>query len=114
MRHEASGRQPPKPPSLLRAFAVRCCLCFFFVACASGAPFEGLAPAQNTGGPLVAFDLFHKPLPAIPLPSDLATRPEPNSPTGPPPNASLIAPTPPERRPPPLLTPLVAARPSRP
>jgi hypothetical protein len=92
MRHEASGRQP-KQPSLLRAFAVRCCLCFFFVACASGAPFEGLAPAQNTGGPLVAFDLFHKPLPEIPFPSDLATRTDPNSPTGLRLNASLIAPT---------------------
>src|SRR5260370_20790042 len=92
MRHEASGRQPPKPPSLLRAFAARCCWCFFFVACPSGAPFEGLAPAQNTGGPLVAFYPFHKPPPRLPFPHHPATRPHPYAPTQLRPNPSLFAP----------------------
>ena len=56
-------------------------------------PFEGLAPAQDTGGPKVVFDLLHKPLPEIPFPNDLATRPDPTSRTGLRINASLIAPT---------------------
>ncbi|MFN2548488.1 MAG: hypothetical protein ABR567_13730 [Myxococcales bacterium] len=56
-------------------------------------PFEGLAPARNTGGPRVVFDLSHKPLPEIPFPSDVATRPDPTSRTGLRINASLIAPT---------------------
>ena len=79
----------------LRAFAVCSCLSLLVVlgACARGAPLEGLAPARETGGPRVAFDLSHKPLPEIPFPNDLATRPDPTSPTGLRINASLIAPT---------------------
>ena len=87
----------PKPPfailRLLRSFAV--CLCFFFLvgACGKAASFDGLAPAQDTGGPRVSFDLLHTPLPEIPFPNDIATRPDPTSPTGLRLNASLIAPT---------------------
>jgi len=64
-----------------------------FWACAKGVQFEGLAAAQQTGGPKVVFDLLHKPLPEIPFPNDLATRPDPTSRTGLRINASLIAPT---------------------
>ena len=51
---------------------------------------EGLAAAHGDG-PKVMFDLSHKPLPEIPFPNDLATRPDPASPTGLRVNASLIA-----------------------
>jgi hypothetical protein len=62
-------------------------------ACRAAAPFEGLAPAAQTGGPKVLFDLSHRPLPEIPFPNDLATRPDPTSPTGLRVNASLVAPS---------------------
>ena len=58
---------------------------------------EGLVraePAEVT----VKFDFDHRPLPDIPLPNDIATRPDPSSPTGLRINASLIAPTQYERR----------------
>jgi hypothetical protein len=73
----------------------RTLLCFFAAlsACANGVPFEGLAAAKQTGGPKVVFDLFRKPLPEIPFPNDIATRPDPSSRTGLRINASLIAPT---------------------
>jgi len=51
-------------------------------------------PAATT----VAFDLFHKPLPEIPLPNDTATRYDPTSATGLRVNASMVAPTSMERR----------------
>lgn len=60
-------------------------------ACFSGAP-EGLAPAQPAAT-TVAFDLFHRPLPEIPLPNDIATRFDPSSATKLRINASMIAPT---------------------
>lgn len=41
----------------------------------------------------VEFDWDNRPLPEVPLPNDLATRPDPSSPTGLRLNASLIAPT---------------------
>ena len=44
-------------------------------------------------GPTVRFDLFHKPLPEIPLPNDVATWPDPTSRTGLRLNASVVAPT---------------------
>ncbi len=49
-------------------------------------------------GALVRFDLAHKPLPAIPLPNDTATWPDPTSRTGLRVNASLVAPTQIERQ----------------
>ena len=63
------------------------------LACQSALPYEGLAPAVDKGGPKVRFDLLHKPLPEIPFPNDLATRPDPLSPTGLRLNAALLAPT---------------------
>ena len=63
------------------------------LACTTSAPFEGLAPRGPAGGPIVVFDLRREPLPEIPFPSDLATRADPQSPTGLRVNSSLIAPT---------------------
>ena len=77
----------------LRGSVVRFCFCLALAGCGKGAGFDGLAPAQDTGGPRVSFDLSHTPLPEIPFPNDLATRPDPGSPTGLRLNASLIAPT---------------------
>jgi hypothetical protein len=62
-------------------------------ACSSAASFQGLAPAHDLGGPKVRFNLAGAPLPDIPFPSDIATRPDAKSPTGLRLNASLIAPT---------------------
>jgi hypothetical protein len=50
------------------------------VGCAS-AP-EGLRPTPPGFGPLVRVDWDHEPLADIPFPTDLATRPDPTSPTG--------------------------------
>ncbi len=61
--------------------------------CHSGQPFEGLGPAQPTSGPRVQFDLTRRPLPEIPFPNDLATRPDSVSPTGLRVNASVVAPS---------------------
>jgi hypothetical protein len=59
-----------------------------------GLPASLGTPDRNEGdGPVVKFDLFAKPLPEVPLPNDVATRPDPNSPTGRRVNASKIAPT---------------------
>jgi hypothetical protein len=44
-------------------------------------------------GPRIVWDLTARPLPEIPLPNDVATFPDPSSPTGLRVNASLIAPT---------------------
>ena len=43
---------------------------------------EGLAPTPAGSGPKVVFDFDARPLPEIPFPNDLATRPDPESPTG--------------------------------
>src|SRR5690349_17107285 len=72
----------------MRKFSVLVLLC----ACSSGTV-QGLAPAEQTGGPQILFDLQKKPLPEIPFPNDLATRPDAASPTGLRVNASQIAPT---------------------
>ncbi|MFL5310873.1 MAG: hypothetical protein ACJ79H_10515 [Myxococcales bacterium] len=66
--------------------------------CRSGQPIEGLAPARDTGGPRIAFDLTRKPLPEMPFPTDLAARPDPGSPTGLRVNSSLAAPSQLEQR----------------
>jgi hypothetical protein len=48
-------------------------------------------------GPVVVFDLMHRPLPDIPAPNDIATFPDPSSRTGRRIDASLVAPTDMER-----------------
>jgi fermentation-respiration switch protein FrsA (DUF1100 family) len=64
-----------------------------FLGCQGVDAPEGEWKTQPTGGPVVTFDLFAKPLPEVPLPNDIATRPERSSPTGRRINASHIAPT---------------------
>ena len=51
----------------------------------------GLTPSGP--GARIRYDLAHRPLPAIPLPNDAATWPDPTSRTGLRINASLVAPT---------------------
>jgi hypothetical protein len=63
-------------------------------ACAEPEGLMRAQPAEVT----VKFDFDHRPLPDIPLPNDIATRPDPTSPTGLRVNASLVAPTNYERR----------------
>ena len=53
----------------------------------------GLVESTATEGPKVVFDLDARPLPEIPFPNDLATRPDPESPTGRRLNLSLLGPT---------------------
>jgi len=67
------------------------CSCFF--SCADGTRFAGLAPTPAGTGPTVVFDPARTPLPEIPFPNDIATRPDPTSPTGLRINGSIIAPT---------------------
>lgn len=66
-------------------------LCCFMTGCLSSVPHEigDFEPQATT----VKFDLLSKPLPEIPLPNDIATRYDPNSPTGRRINASMLAPT---------------------
>ena len=63
----------------------------FTLACLGQEP-EGIAPA-TPADTTVKMDFFHRPLPEIPLPNDLATRYDASSSTGRRINASLIAPT---------------------
>ena len=58
---------------------------------------EGLRPTPDGSGPAVVIDWDAKPLPEIPLPNDLATRPDPSSVTGLRLNISEEAPTEMER-----------------
>lgn len=83
--------RPDRTASALRAGALAALACT--LACQAALPYDGLAPAVDKGGPKVRFDLLHKPLPEIPFPNDLATRPDPLSPTGLRLNAALLAPT---------------------
>src|SRR5439155_11931474 len=78
----AALRSPMRHPCVM----LLCC------ACSSGAV-QGLAAATPSGGPKLLFDLQKKPLPEIPFPNDLATRPDPSSPTGLRIDPSHIAPT---------------------
>jgi hypothetical protein len=45
-------------------------------------PVSDFAKVVRRGGPLVLWDVTHRPLPEIPLPNDQATRVDPTSPTG--------------------------------
>ena len=60
----------------------------------SCAPYlEGIRLTPSGDGPLVVVDWDARPLPEIPLPNDLATRPDPSSITGMRLNISELAPT---------------------
>ena len=72
---------------------IACCLASALAACRSAEPFEGLAPAQQTGGPRIVFDLTRKPFPEVPFPNDILTRVDTSSPTGLRLNSSVVAPT---------------------
>lgn len=61
------------------------------VACSEAA--TGLRATPAGEGPTVVFDLSARPIPDLPLPNDIATRPDPSSPTGLRLNASLLATT---------------------
>jgi hypothetical protein len=73
----------------------RCCLAVALAtaACSPSAPPEGLLATQLGNGAQVVFDVYHRPLPDIPLPNDFATRYDPGSPTKLRLNTSLAAPT---------------------
>ena len=61
------------------------------VACAE--PPQGLARTVQGSGPQIVFELDRRPLPELPFPNDIATRPDDSSPTGLRVNASLVAAT---------------------
>ena len=76
-----------------RLLSIACCLAAALAACKSAEPFEGLAPATQTGGPRVLFDLARTPFPEVPFPNDVLTRVDPSSATGVRVNTSLVAPS---------------------
>jgi len=76
----------------MRTFAVSAGLLLAtLVGCAE--PPEGLARTADGDGPQIVFDLQRRPLPELPFPNDIATRPDDSSPTGLRINASLVAAT---------------------
>ncbi len=87
----AATTESREPRSL---FFFRClALLALLAGCTGGGLPDGWQTAQQGTGPKVRWDLYAKPLPEIPLPNDVATWPDPTSPTGRRVNASLIAPT---------------------
>ncbi|GAB4201642.1 MAG: hypothetical protein OHK0013_13930 [Sandaracinaceae bacterium] len=78
-------------------FARSSLLASLFALALAGCDGGGLPPSWRETpigrGPRVVWDLAARPLPEIPLPNDVATWPDPTSPTGRRINASLIAPT---------------------
>jgi hypothetical protein len=63
------------------------------VGCTADKVPDGLKRTPAGNGPIVRFDLEHKPLPEIPMPNNAAMWPDPTSRTGLRINASLVAPT---------------------
>ena len=82
---------PTSLPSWSRAFLLP--LLLGLTACSVDEMPSGLKRAEKGPGPVVRFDLYHKPLPDIPLPNDTAMWPDPSSRTGLRVNASIVAPT---------------------
>jgi hypothetical protein len=62
-------------------------------ACGVDTAPDGLRRTPAGEGPMVKFDVAHRPLPDVPLPNDLATFADPTSRTGRRINVSLVAPT---------------------
>lgn len=62
-------------------------------ACDGGGTPDGWRATPAGNGPRVMWDLFSDTLPLIPLPNDVATWPDPSSPTGRRINASVLVPT---------------------
>lgn len=73
-------------------------LLLIFASCNGGGLPTGWLETPAGTGPRVVWDLEAEPLPEIPLPNDIATWPDPTSPSGRRLNASLIAPSGMERR----------------
>jgi hypothetical protein len=73
-------------------------LILFVTACSNAALPTGWRETPLGDGARVVWDLEAEPLPEIPLPNDVATWPDPSSPTGRRVNASLVAPSGMERR----------------
>jgi hypothetical protein len=67
------------------------------VACDVDTAPDGLRATPKGDGPVVRWDITHRPLPDVPIPNDVATFPDPTSRTGLRINASLVAPTTMER-----------------
>ncbi|CAN5912430.1 hypothetical protein BH11MYX4_BH11MYX4_13820 [soil metagenome] len=62
-------------------------------ACGIDTAPDGLRATPAGSGPVVKFDVAHRPLPEVPLPNDVATFADPTSRTGHRINVSLVAPT---------------------
>ncbi|MDB5220038.1 MAG: hypothetical protein JWO86_7965, partial [Myxococcaceae bacterium] len=62
-------------------------------ACGVDTAPDGLRATPPGNGPVVKFDVTHRPLPEVPLPNDVATFADPTSRTGRRINVSLVAPT---------------------
>jgi len=77
--------------SVLRTFLVAGLA--LVASCDSGDRPGGIGRTPDGSGPVVVFDLFHRPLPKVPIPTDVAGRPDPDSPTGMRINVSLVADT---------------------
>jgi hypothetical protein len=78
------------PLKMLPRFVLFALLAGTALGCTTSSPTVlGSAPPGN--GPMVRFDVFHKPFPEIPLPNDFATRYDATSPTGRRLNASILA-----------------------
>lgn len=77
----------------LRPLLALASLAVLAAACAVDRAPAGLRRTPSGPGAVVRFDLAHKPLPDIPMPSDTATWPDPTSRTGLRINASVVAPT---------------------
>jgi hypothetical protein len=73
-------------------------LATFALACDGGGLPEGWRETPPGSGPRIRWELAAEPLPEIPLPNDVATWPDPGSPTGRRINASVVAPSGMERR----------------
>lgn len=71
---------------------IAACALFAIAGC-SNDDLGALWAAEPSDGPRIEFDLLARPLPLIPFPNDLATRLDPDSPTGRRVNASVAAPT---------------------
>ncbi len=76
-----------------RALVVLALIAPLATACSGGEPLPEAPPTGVGTGPRVVWDLGRTPLPEVPLPNDIATRADPNSPTGLRVNASMVAPT---------------------
>ncbi|MCA9626569.1 MAG: hypothetical protein KC766_02830 [Myxococcales bacterium] len=95
MRHVA--QRIPHPQTWLRSrtpwTSLACLIALASVGCTVDEIPEGLKRTPDGNGPEVRFNLYHKPLPEIPMPNDVAMWPDPTSRTGLRINASIVAPT---------------------